>query len=42
MKAGDYYKHRIAATTDLSNWLNRKMVLYLNDMTNPKNGLNLA
>jgi len=36
-------KHRITATTtDLGNWLNRKMVLYLDDLANPKNGLNLV
>ena len=27
---------------DLGNWLNGKMVLYLNDLANPKNGLNLV
>jgi hypothetical protein len=30
-----------ATTMDLCNWLIGKMVLYLNDLTNPKNGLNL-
>ncbi len=31
-----------ATTTDLGNWLNGKMVLYLYDLANPKNGLNLV
>jgi len=31
-----------ATTTDLGNWLNRMIVLYLNDLANPKNGLNLV
>ena len=31
-----------ATTTDLGNWLNGKMVLYLDDLVNPKNGLNLV
>jgi hypothetical protein len=30
------------ATTDLGNWLNGKMVLYLEDLANPKIGLNLV
>jgi hypothetical protein len=28
-------------TTDLGNWLNGKMVLYLGDLINPNNELNL-
>ncbi|MDR6845593.1 hypothetical protein [Flavobacterium granuli] len=32
----------IATTTDLGNWLNGKMVLYLDDLANPNNGLNLV
>jgi len=36
-------KHRLTATTtDLGNWLNGMMVLYLDDLANPKNGLNLT
>ena len=31
-----------ATTTDLGNWLNGKLVLYLNDLANPKIGLNLV
>jgi hypothetical protein len=31
-----------ATTTDLGIWLNGKMVLYLDDLANPKNGLNLV
>ncbi len=31
-----------ATTTDLGNWLNLKMVLYLESLANPKNGLNLT
>jgi hypothetical protein len=30
------------ATTDLGNWLNGKLVLYLEDLANPKIGLNLV
>ncbi|OOV19091.1 hypothetical protein BXU10_05300 [Flavobacterium sp. LM4] len=30
------------ATTDLGNWLNLKMVLYLKDLANPKIELNLV
>jgi hypothetical protein len=30
------------ATTDLGNWLNGKLVLYLGDLANPKIGLNLV
>jgi hypothetical protein len=30
------------ATTDLGNWLNGKIGLYLEDLANPKNGLNLV
>lgn len=30
------------ASTDLGIRLNRKMVLHLNDLTNPKNALNLV
>jgi len=30
------------ATTDLGNWQNLKMVLYLEDLANPKIGLNLV
>ncbi|SNB06989.1 conserved hypothetical protein [Flavobacterium psychrophilum] len=30
------------ATTDLGIWLNWKMVLYLEDLANPNNGLNLT
>ncbi len=29
-------QHTTATTTDLGNWLNGKMVLYLNDLANPK------
>ena len=33
---------RLTATkTDLGNWLNEKLGLYLNDLPNPKIGLNL-
>ena len=36
-------KHRIThATSNLGNWLNGKMVLYLEDLANPNNGLNLV
>jgi len=31
-----------AATMDLCNWLNGKLVLYLEYLANPKNGLNLV
>ena len=31
-----------ATTTDLGNRLNAKMVLYLDDLANPNNGLNLV
>jgi hypothetical protein len=31
-----------ATTTDLGNWLNGKLVLYLGDLANPKIGLNLV
>ncbi|HSD09309.1 hypothetical protein [Flavobacterium sp.] len=31
-----------ATTTDLGNWLNGKMVLHLDDLANPKIGLNLV
>jgi len=31
-----------ATTTDLGNWLNEKMVLYLEYLANPKIGLNLV
>jgi hypothetical protein len=35
--------HRTTATTtDLGIWLNGKLVLYLDDLVNPKNGLNLV
>jgi hypothetical protein len=30
------------ATTDLGNWLNLEMVLYLEDLANPNIGLNLV
>jgi hypothetical protein len=30
------------ATSDLDNWLNGKLVLYLGDLANPNNGLNLV
>jgi hypothetical protein len=30
------------ATTDLGNWFNGKIGLYLEDLANPKNRLNLA
>jgi hypothetical protein len=30
------------ATTDLGNWLDGKLVLYLGDLANPKIGLNLV
>ncbi|KFC58763.1 hypothetical protein [Flavobacterium gilvum] len=35
------FAERIDTTTDLDNRLNRKIVLYLEDFANPKNGLNL-
>jgi len=31
-----------ATTTDLGNWLNGKMVLYLNDLANPKDNADLV
>jgi hypothetical protein len=34
--------HTTATTTDLGIWLNEKMVLYLEDLANPKIGLNLV
>jgi len=46
LKNKTYYKRKserlTATTTDLGNWLNGKMVLYLDDLANPKNGLNLV
>ena len=33
--------HRITATTDLGNRFNGRLVLYLGDLANPNNGLNL-
>ncbi|MDR6845591.1 hypothetical protein J2W95_002301 [Flavobacterium granuli] len=32
-------QHTTVITTDLGNRLNRKFVLYLGDLANPKNGL---
>jgi hypothetical protein len=36
------YEPLTATTTDLGNRLNGKLVLYLDDLANPKNGLNLV
>lgn len=33
-------KLSLTATTDFGNWLNGKMVLYLEDLANPKTRLN--
>ena len=35
-------QHLTATTTDLGIWLNGKMVLYLDDLANPKIGINLV
>ena len=42
MRKKFYRNLQVATTTDLGNWHNRKLVLYLEDFANPNNGLTLV